>query len=330
MRREPRPIAQRPRCRSWRRALSGGLVAFLMSLCLYSEWLGFKATRDYPSMGRFETVADTRLHYRDMPPQYASKGTIVLIHGAWVAHADLLASLGPLLRDYRVIAIDRPGNGWSERPADWRHAEPGSQATVVMGLLDRIAPEPFVVAGHSLGGALSTRIALDRPERVKGVVLIAAVTHPWLGEAARYHYGFTSPILGPVLNRMVAIPTLWLFAEQGIRRAFAPGSSRLDYQVSAELPLLFREQAYRRNLQDIVAADAELGEQARRYRELKVPLVAVTGNRDGFVSPTRHSEAIVREVRNGRLVVLPNVGHMPHRVQPELVAGIIEDMVSQR
>ena len=328
MTREARRRLQPSRRRHWRRSLLGGLAALLLSLCLYSEWLGFKAARDHPPTGSFETVGDTRLHYRDMPPQHGSKGTVVLIHGAWVAHADLLASLSPLLRDYRVIAIDRPGQGWSERPDDWTHAEPGSQAATVMELLDRIAPEPFVLAGYSLGGALSIRIALDRPERVRSLVLIAAVTHPWLGEAARYHHGFTSPISGPVLNRMVAIPTARLLAEQGIQSAFAPQASPSNYETSAELPLLFREETYRRNLQDIIATDAALGEQARRYRELKVPLVAITGDRDRFVSPAHHSAMIAREVPNGRLIVLPGVGHMPHRAQPETIASIIRELWS--
>lgn len=316
-------VGQPARSRWFRRSL-GGLAAILLSLCLYSEWLGFKAARDYPPKGSFATIGDSRLHYRDLPPPQASKGTVVLIHGAWVAHADLLASLGPLLRDYRVIGIDRPGQGWSERPADWKHAEPGSQASAIMALLDRIAPEPVVLVGYSLAGALSTRIALDRPERLTGLVLIAAVTHPWLGDAARYHHGFTSSIVGLVLNRVVAIPAARLLADQGVRSGFAPQAGPANYAASAELPLLFREGAYRRNLQDIVSADAALGEQARRYRDLKVPVVAITGDRDAFVSPLHHSAAIAREAPNARLVVLPGVGHMPYHAKPETIAEIIK------
>lgn len=251
----------------------------------------------------------------------------MLIHGAWAAHADLLAALGPFLRDYRVIAIDRPGQGWSERPANWQSADPGNQASALMALLDEIAPEPLVLVGHSLGGALATRIALDHPGRLTGLVLLGAVTHPWLGKAARYNAWFTSPTLGPVLNSLIAVPIARLLMDQGIERAFAPQDAPTNYAATAELPLLFREGMYRRNLQDIVAADAALHEQARRYRELRVPVVALTGDRDAFVSPTRHSAVIAREAPNGRLLVLPGVGHMPHHASPETIAGIVKRLM---
>lgn len=299
----------------------------LLALPLYSAWLGFRAAQDYPPRGSLSAIGDITLHYRDIAPS-VPKGTVVLIHGAWSGHADLLEALAPALRDYRVIAIDRPGQGWSSRPDSWDWATPQKQAEAVMALLDRIAPEPVVLVGYSLGGALSARIALERPERLHGLVLLSAMLYPWLGDLARYHAPVTSPLIGPVFNRLVGIPLASALLPSGLGRAFTPHDVPAGYVEAAELPLMFREEAFRRNLQDIVAADAFLRSQAPRYRSLRVPVIAIAGDRDAVVSPA-HSVAIVRDAPAARLIALPGVGHMPHRTKAQTIAKAIKTLMPQ-
>lgn len=304
------------------------LAFVLLALPLYSEWLGFRATENYPPRGSLSAVDGITLHYRDIAPP-APRGTIVLVHGAWSGHADLLEALAPALRDYRVIAIDRPGQGWSSRPDSWDWATPQRQAEAVMSLLDRIAPEPVVLVGYSLGGALSARIALERPERLRGLVLLSAMLYPWLGDLARYHAPVTSPLIGPVFNRLIGIPLASALLPSGLDRAFAPQGVPAGYVEAAELPLMLREEAFRRNLQDIIAADAFLQSQAPRYRSLRVPVIAIAGDRDAIVSPA-HSVAIARDAPAARLIALPGIGHMPHRAKAQTIAEAIETLMPQR
>lgn len=328
----PTSRAVRPRKRRYLRRLRTApawlLAAVLLALPLYSEWLGMRAAQDYPPRGTLSAVGDVTLHYRDIAPP-APRGTVVLIHGAWSGHADLLEALSPGLRDYRIIAIDRPGQGWSSRPGDWDWASPQRQAGAVMALLDRIAPEPIVLVGYSLGGALSARIALERPERLRGLILLSAMLYPWLGDLARYNAPVTSPLIGPVFNRLIGIPLASVLLPKGLSRAFAPQDVPADYVEAAELPLMFREEAFRNNLQDIVAADDFLRSQALRYRTLRVPVIAIAGERDAIVSPA-HSVAIVRDAPAGRLIALPGVGHMPHRAKARTIAEAIETLMPRR
>ena len=303
------------------------LAILLLVLPLYSEWLGFRATQTYPPRGSFSTIGDIILHYRDIAPT-ASKGTVVIVHGAWSAHADLLETVAPALSNYRIIAVDRPGQGWSSRPGRWDWASPQRQAETVMALLDRIAPEPVVLVGYSLGGALSARIALERPERLRGLVLLSAILYPWLGDIAPYHVPVTSPLIGPVFNRLIGIPLASALLPRGLHLSFAPHDAPAGYAGATELALMFREAAFRNNLQDIVAADAFLRSQASRYRSLRVPIIAITGDRDAIVAPS-HSVAIARDAPGTRLIALPGIGHMPHRAKARVIAEAIGTLMPQ-
>jgi pimeloyl-ACP methyl ester carboxylesterase len=199
-----------------------------------------------------------------------------------------------------------------------------------MQALDQIAPERFVLVAHSLAGALSTRIALDRPERLKGLVLLGGVSHPWPGGIAWYHHLATWPLIGPLFTRLVALPAANLMLDEGASSVFAPRAVTPGYIETAEIRLLLRPADFQANSQDIAATLDFVTAQAPRYRELKVPVTAITGDSDAIVSPTIHSAAIAREAPQGRLILLPGVGHMPHHAAPEIVVEAIDQMVGPR
>lgn len=312
------------------RSLLVVLVLTVAGLVLWSEWLGAQAARRHPPTGSFVAVAGGRLHYRESRPSAETRGTVVLIHGASSAHADLLATLGPDLGHYRVVAFDRPGHGWSERIAGDAMADPARQASILMQGLDAIVPERFVLVAHSLGGAAASRIALDRPERLRGLVLLGAVTHPWPGGIAWYHHLTAWPVVGPVFTRLVGVPGARLLLEAGAGSVFAPRPVTPGYLEMGEISLLLRPASFRANSQDIAATFDFVSAQVPRYRDLKVPVVAITGDSDAIVSPIIHSAAIARQAPQGRFVLLPGVGHMPHHAAPEIVVEAIDQIVGPR
>ena len=312
------------------RALLILIVIAAIGLILRSEWIGAQVGRAYPARGAFIDLSGGRLHYREQAPQGDNRGTVVLIHGASSNHADLLATLGPELSRYRIIALDRPGHGWSDRLEGSAMADPGRQAAVLMQALDRIAPESFVLVAHSLAGALAARIALDRPDRLRGLVLLGGVTHPWPGGIAWYHHITVLPVIGPLFTRLIALPAANIQLDAGAKSVFAPRQATPGYVETGEIRLLLRPATFRANSDDIAATHAFVTAQASRYGDLKAPVIAITGDSDSVVSPTIHSATIARQAPQGRLVLLPGVGHMPHHAAPEIVVDAIDQMVGPR
>ena len=107
---------------------------------------------------------------------------------------------------YRVILIDRPGHGWSDRPDLRGDASPARQAALVHEALERIGVTRAILVGHSWSGALVTAYALAYPDGVAGLVLLAPVTHPWPGGVGWYNPILTTPGIGTLFARTLALP----------------------------------------------------------------------------------------------------------------------------
>lgn len=125
---------------------------------------------------------------------------IVFVHGSpgsWEAGAHLLAM--PWMRDgHLLIAYDRPGYGGSSP----HHTEPSlaAQAAALAGLLDALgARGPVILVGHSLGGPVIARFAMDFPERTAGLVFVAASADPALERWRWYNVAAGWRIAGRLL-----------------------------------------------------------------------------------------------------------------------------------
>src|SRR5262252_2409808 len=131
----------------------------------------------HPACGRLVEVEGGKLHVLELGASTPSDQLpIVLVHGASGNLNDLRLALGDhLARNRRVILIDRPGHGWSDRPGGVADATPGRQAALIMEALDCMGVGRFVLLGHSLGGAVAAALALAWPDRLAGLVLLAPV-----------------------------------------------------------------------------------------------------------------------------------------------------------
>ncbi|MCX7339340.1 MAG: alpha/beta hydrolase [Hyphomicrobiales bacterium] len=276
----------------------------------------------HPPGGRFVALPNGRLHLVDTGMPHRGAPTILLIHGASSHHADLFSVFAPRLRDKaRVIAVDRPGHGWSDRLGGREMADPARQAGAIITALGEIGVRRATIIGHSLAGAVSTRMALDRPDLVSGLVLLGAVTHPWPGRTITWYYHPASrPVLGALFSRLVAIPAGSLLLESSIAGVFQPQPAPRDYARTAQTRLVLRPASFEANALDVKVMYDFVDAQWPRYRELAMPVLAIAGDRDTIVWTDIHSRAIAAEARDGRLIVLPGVGHMPHHGVPDLIA----------
>lgn len=305
----------------WLGAIAVALALALFLLSLNARAYTDRANARWPADGRIIDAGEARLHVREAGPQGAPR--ILLIHGA---SANLRELWGPLAEEFavlhRVIAYDRPGMGHSTRP---RHNGEtlALQARMAAQVLEQTGNGPAIIVGHSLGAAVSLRLALDHPRLVSGLVLIAPASHPYPGQPAWWARLSSTPVLGDLFCELV-IPWLApMMAPASIANNFWPAPVPVSYFEDAGVGLIFRPLAFRSSAQDVVATRREFAAQASRYADLFTPTIVITAEKDKIVSPKRHARALAADLPAAELVIAPDTGHMPHRLRTDLVVAAI-------
>ena len=282
-----------------------------------------KAEADYPSAGRSVEVEGMRLHYLDR----GQGRPIILIHGLRGSAYDFEVSISAgLARDHRVIAFDRPGNGYSDRLADDRQslfveARQLHAAALKLGL-----KRPLIV-GYSLGAAVAVAYADAFPEDVAGVVTIAGRVMP-----CRVHVGLLAffagrPLIAGLTSNTLLVPVGRIVGRMLLKRACSPQPLPSAY-AKAALAMALKPRTFRYAPGELYRSADELRVLARRYGRLPVHVTVLVGRGDAVAS--------VNEARyfHGRLawstlVVVPDGGHALHATHPDLVEAAVRGASTQ-
>lgn len=273
-------------------------------------------------VGRFETVAGVRLHYLETGPE--GDIPVLVLHGASANLREPLFALGDELSGRRVIWLDRPGLGYSQRPRGrWN---PEREARLIAAFLYQRNIERVIVTGHSWGGAIAMRLALDHPDRVAGVVLIGPAVMANVGDAALYNRATHWPVIGPVITRVIVPVVGRAQLESGARSAFSPDDMPEAYVDRTALDLLLTARVWAANAADMARVNTHLEAQDQRYHEVTQPTIIIAGSEDSVVSTRRHSLVLAEQLPDSGLVMIEGAGHNPHFAHADRVAAAISDV----
>ncbi len=289
---------------------------------LHSEAATRRFEAAHPPAGGFVDVDGVRMHVIDIGPKSSDLPPALLIHGASVNGLDMLTALGErLAEERRVLIVDRPGQGYSERPDDgWRL---GRQAALIRGAVEARGVERPIVIGQSLGGAVALRYGLDFQANVSALVLLAPVSHEWPGGVAWYNHVSGAPIAGEALRRLVLPIYGPRLAANDFSGAFAPLTPPENYAARAGSTLLFRPTSFAANAEDLRRLKPQVAAQQARYGELKLPVAIAIGEADTDVSSDIHARALARDVAHAELVAFGGVGHPIHHARPGAIVDLI-------
>jgi pimeloyl-ACP methyl ester carboxylesterase len=302
----------------------GLAAAALGAAALYNRRRARDAEAATPPAGRFVEVDGLRLHYVER----GAGRPLVMLHGMAALVQDLLGSglIDRAAAQYRVIAFDRPGYGYSERPGG-RLSTPEAQAALIRGALAGLGIERPLVLGHSWGTLPALALALGHPRDVAGLVLLAGPYFPVMRAEPMLLAVPALPILGTLLAN-TAMPLLARAARARIvEQIFAPDP------VPAAFAAFPAELGLRPSHIRATAGDAGLLQLAelrlsKRYAELQLPVAIVAGVGDRLV-PYAQAERLHRLLPQSSLHRLERHGLMVHWVALDRVMTAIRE-VDQR
>lgn len=280
------------------------------------------AQAQHPPIGQFITVEDGRVHYLE-----GGEGpTVVLVHGANGNIRDWTFSIfAKLAETHHVIAFDRPGLGYSDRPVS-DGDNPEVQARILSKAAAQLGVKDAVIVGHSWGGAVAMAWALNHAEQIKGVAVLAGATYPWGGDGVFVYKLGASESLSGVVNGFARSYITEDRRKQYLADVFHPNRAPLGYLDYIGVSLALRPDTFKWNAQDIARLDAHLARMAPRYGEITLPMEILHGEEDQAVFSRIHSVPLHRDVRNSYLTVLPGVGHMIHHIEEDRVIAAIEGL----
>ena len=270
-----------------------------------------------PPAGHFIDIDTTRIRY----VEEGSGPAVLVLHGASSNAEDMRIALAGQLVGFRAIYVDRPGLGWSERPdGNWT---PEREAALLAELARRLELDRPVVIGHSWGGAITMRMAIDHGEALTGIVLIGAPLHSGVGDAAWYNSASRIFGIGPVITRLI-IPLVGpRRIESGLEDTFHPQPVPAGYAEAVQVNRLFRASVFKANAEDMAQVNDHLARQEGLYSGVTVPAVFLAGHADRVVFTDRHSIPVAATMPNAELIVREDWGHMLHHTAPDVVADAV-------
>ena len=250
------------------------------------------------------------------------RGTVVWMHGFNDRPDGFMRAASELVTDHRVVAPAVPGffDGWTD-PGETYDLE--SYARWLTPVLQHAVPEPFVLVGNSLGGAIALELAATQTLPLRGVVA--------LNTAGMEVEGAPS-----IIDDFARGESPFEIRERaGVNRLFSRLLGR-----PVQVPFPFEAAIYQEMQAQVdwyAKLGADLAKSPRRVSgegwssridlaAIDVPVLVLWGERD-LIFPVTHAEHLAEALPTGRLQRMPNVGHIAHVEAPSQLAAAIRGFV---
>ena len=305
--------------RRWLRRLAIGLLLVVLALTVAAGGYDLAtAGRERPETklyrGPFVEVDGKLVAYR----HWGSRGSPIVLVGGFAEASWVWNRVGPLLaRRHRVVAIDLPPFGYSERRGPYTES---AWVALLRAFDRRLGIVRPVVVGHSLGAGVAVADALWHPREVRGIVLLD-------GDALGSGGGprWVSHLLVPPWYTAVyrlATGSDWI-VRRALDSAYGPDAPRPTDAELERWQRPFRVDGTEAAFRSLLGEGLQ-GFRLADLRRVRVPRVVVWGAED-HVDDVSAGRASARAL-GARFVLVPRAGHLSMLANPRAVAAAIETL----
>ena len=308
----------------------GGFIALIVLLLFFvcerdrpvEELIPLYANKD----SKFMPIMGMKVHYRD---EGVASDTLplILLHGmssslnTWDS---VVISLKP---HRRVISLDLPGFGLTGPSPEMAYNFP-YYSKFIDSFATRLNIKRFILAGNSMGGAISWNYALHNPSRLAKMILIDAAGYPKKGESGSLGFKLAST---PVINNLLLYATPKALVRKSLETVYYDPARVTDEQVERFHDIAIREG--NRGAALLIFKGSFQGDSKRflnsnvsRMAEIKTPTLILWGDKDNLIG-VNNVDNFLKDIKGSKAEVYKNVGHVPMEEVPGKVAASILSFV---
>ena len=216
---------------------------------------------------------------------------------------------------YRLVLVDGPGHGKSDRPSETFVVEDCVPAA--LDVLDAAGVQRAAVVGISWGGVVAMHLALRAPERVSGIALFDTSADDET-RMARIQNG----VLARIARRYGLI---WPLDQYAVASLFSPKFPRRRPDICGKL-LADIQAADRESMYRMLIALLKRPSIIDEIKSIRIPALVVTGAKDRL-DPPIHGERIAQRIPGARFEQLPGVGHLSTMEAPDEVNRLLREFL---
>lgn len=300
-------------------------VSLIVALVLFTLISVKLVEKSLPPLGRMVNTSHAQFHIYE-------KGTgpyILLIHG-------LAAQLGQfncglidqLAKNYRVIAIDRPGSGYSKRQRN-TSASLSAQADSIAELMQKLDMQQTTVVGHSLGGSVALALAQRHSNNVSALALISPVTHtpattPKAFKPLEIHQAW----LRHIISWTLSAPINMILHRRIVEAIFSPEAVPKDFYKCSRTLLTIRPSHFVATTTDLADAFNKTTSIIENYQYMNLPVSILYGRNDRILDPQEQGVALQKSIPNAQLTLIDG-GHMLPITALEPTVSFIQKVAEQ-
>ena len=250
---------------------------------------------------------------------------LLLLHGLIATGETFASPIAELPESRRIVALDLPGAGFSDRDLKADVSFVG-MARVVAGFMAAVGLDRPVLLGHSHGGAVSLQLAIERPESVRALVLLAPA-HPWSGHERAIVAFYLSTIGRWFARLMPSVPEplhWWAFKTMSGPKGKRDRAVLKYYRESGKVPGTVDHTL---RLLSTWSADMDRLRDDLSVSAIHLPTLVLWGDHDRVV-PERTSPGLEQHLLNFRHITLGGIGHLPNEEAAELCGLYIREWLA--
>jgi pimeloyl-ACP methyl ester carboxylesterase len=296
--------------------LFGTLLVLLLLVCEQDKPVKELIPLYTNSASQFMPLLGMQIHFRDEGIKSDST-PLLLLHGMSSSLNTWDSVVLYLKNSRRVISIDLPGFGLTG-PSTTNTYNYDFYNTFLDSFTNKLSLKNFILVGNSMGGAIAWKYSLHHPQAVQKMILIDAAGYPKKNESGTIGFKIASL---PLINNIMLYATPKYLIKKSLESVYYDQSSVTATQVNRYHDMAIRE-GNRAAALKIFNGSFATSSPTKPIHQIQTPTLILWGQYDNLIS-VENAYRFNRDIKDSKVEVYPNVGHVPMEEVPQKVSTSI-------